>query len=160
MTTSAETTAPHITVSGTSYEIEKLNDRSKMLVGDLIRTVQEYTELTKSYGQSVTLNAAYSSGLKDEVEKAELPVLFHPVSGDEKPQIKIDDVNYDASEIPDSVKATVQALVRANEQKTGLEYRLRQLDAARNFYIAEIQNEIEESQPQAMDPQPSQDISD
>lgn len=157
--TISEATSPHITASGISYLIENLNDRTKMLVGDLIRTVQEYRELMKGYGQSVTLNAAYSSGLKDEIEKAELPVLYHPVSGD-KPQIKIDDVNYDASEIPDSVKATVSGLLRANEQKTGLEYRLRQLDAARNFYISEIQKEIDESKPEAMDPQPSQEDSD
>jgi hypothetical protein len=142
---------PHITVDGTAYAIDQLNDRLRQLAGDLLRTVQEYRSLLSNYRQSLTLTNAYSGGLKQEVEKADLPVLFSSVSDSEKPVIKI----YDASALPDSVKAYVAELVRANQQKTGLEFRLRQLDAARSAYVKAIQDEIGESNPSPMDPQPA-----
>lgn len=147
-------TVPHITVDGTAYAIDQLNDRLRLLAGDLLRTVQEYRSLLANYRQSLTLTNAYSGGLKQEVEKAELPVVFSASSDSEKPVIKIDEVSYDASELPDSVKAYVAELVRANQQKTGLEFRLRQLDAARSAYVKAIQDEISESNPAPMDPQP------
>jgi hypothetical protein len=146
---------PHITVDGTAYAIDQLNDRLRQLAGDLLRTVQEYRSLLSNYRQSLTLTNAYSGGLKQEVEKADLPVLFSSVSDSEKPVIKIDEVSYDASALPDSVKAYVAELVRANQQKTGLEFRLRQLDAARSAYVKAIQDEIGESNPSPMDPQPA-----
>ena len=146
-------TVPYITVEGTSYAIEDLNGRLRMLAGDLLRTVQEYRALIANYRQSLTLTNAYSGGLKKEVESSDLPVVFNTYES-EKPVIKIDEVSYDASELPDSVKAYVTELVRANKQKTGIEFRLRQLDAARSAYIKAIQDEIAESSPAAMDPQP------
>ena len=45
-------------------------------------------------------------------------------------------------------------LVRANQQKTQIEFRLRQLDAARNAYIGALKTEIESSEVAPMDPQP------
>ena len=146
-------TTPHITVDGTAYAIDDLNDRLRLLAGDLLRTVQEYRGLIANYRQALTLTGAYTGGLKKEVESAELPVLFNTYES-EKPVIKIDEVSYDASELPDSVKAYVAEIVRANQQKTALEFRLRQLDAARSAYIKAIQDEIAESKPSAMDPQP------
>jgi hypothetical protein len=101
------------------------------------------------------LTTTYSGGLKQEVEKAELPVhLNDPYSETDKPLITIDNVSYEADDLPDSVKAYVADLVRANKQKTGLEFRLRQLDAARSAYVKAIQDEIVEINPAPMDPQP------
>ena len=147
--------APYITVDGTSYALDSLNDRTRLLASDLLRTVQEYRGLIANYRQSVTLTSTYSGGLKQEVEKAELPVAIeNPYSDEEKPTIKIGEVSYEASDLPDSVKAYVAELVRANNQKTQLEFRLRQLDAARNAYVKAIQDEIVETKPEPMDPQP------
>ena len=87
----------------------------------------EYKELLRSYNQSLTLTNTYASGLKDEVEKVGLPES----SKEDAPSITIADKKYDGSDLPDSVKAYVSELVRANQNKTSLEYRLRQLDAAR-----------------------------
>ena len=154
-------TAPYITVEGTSYALEKLSDRSRLLASDLVRTVQEYRALIASYRQSLTLTNAYSGGLKDEVEKAELPVAIdNPYSDEEKPTITIGEVSYEANDLPDSVKAYVTELLRANKQKTGLEYRLRQLDAARSAYVKAIQDDIEETKPEPRDPQPDSGDSD
>lgn len=148
-------TAPYLTVEGTSYLIDQLNDRSRLLASDLVRTVQEYRALIASYRQSLTLTNAYSGGLKDEVEKAELPVAIdNPYADEAKPTITIGDVSYEANDLPDSVKAYVTELLRANKQKTSLEFRLRQLDAARSAYVKAIQDEIAESKPEPMDPQP------
>jgi len=152
--TEAPAVTPHITVDDTSYAIESLSDRAKLLVSDLYRTVQEYQGLFASYRQSVTLTDTYSGGLKAEVEKAELPVLFQYDSESDKPSITIEDKQYDASELPDSVKAYVAELLRANQQKTQIEFRLRQLDAARNSYIGALKSEIETSDVAPMDPQP------
>lgn len=148
-------TEPYITVEGTSYAIDSLSDRARLLSTDLIRTVQEYRALITNYRQSVTLTSTYSGGLKQEVEKAELPVAIdNPYTDEEKPTIKIGDVSYEATDLPDSVKAYVAELVRANNQKTQLEFRLRQLDAARGAYVKAIQEEIAETKPEPMDPQP------
>ena len=99
--------------------------------------------------------------MKDEVEKAELPVAIdNPYSDEEKPTITIGEVSYEANDLPDSVKAYVTELLRANKQKTGLEYRLRQLDAARSAYVKAIQDDIEETKPEPMDPQPETGDSD
>ena len=148
-------TAPYITCEGTAYAIDALSERARLLAKDLLRTVQEYRALIANYRQSLTLTNTYSGGLKEEVEKAELPVAINnPYSEEEKPTIKIGDVSYEANDLPDSVKAYVTELLRANNQKTQLEFRLRQLDAARVAYVKAIQDEIAETKPEPMDPQP------
>ena len=156
MTMTEAPTTPHITVDGTAYAIDSLGDRAKLLIADLFRTVKEYQGLFASYRQSVTLTATYSGGLKTEVEKAELPVLwpYESESEKDKPTITIEDKRYDASDLPNEVKAYVAELVRANQQKTQIEFRLRQLDAARNAYIGALKTEIESSEVAPMDPQP------
>ena len=146
--------APFVTVAGTSYEVSVLNDRCKLLISDLIRTAQEYQALFGNYRQSLTLTSVYSDGLKNQVEKSELPQVFEYAVDTETPIIKIDDKSYDASNLPDEVKAYVSQLVTANKQKTSVEFRLRQLDAARSALNKAIQDEIENSQPSPMDPQP------
>ena len=134
--------APSITVNDKKFLVDQLNDRSKSLLGDLTRTVMEYKELLRSYNQSLTLTNTYASGLKNEVEKVDLPEST--VEG--APTITIADKSYDGSDLPDSVKAYINELVRANKNKSGLEFRLRQLDAARITYINSLENEINESE--------------
>lgn len=147
-------TAPFVTVSGTSYELSELSDRCKMLISDLVRTAKEYQALFANYRQSLTLTSVYSDGLKNEVEKADLPLVFDYAVDSDTPLIKINDKSYDASDLPNEVKAYVSELLKANVQKTSVEYRLRQLDAARSAFNKAINDEILSTQPTPMDPQP------
>ena len=142
MTTNAETSAPpSVTINDKKYLVEDLNDKSKLFFNDLTRTVMEYKELLRSYNQSLTLTNTYASGLKTEVEKVGLPES----SNEDSPSITIADKTYDGSDLPDTVKAYVSELVRANQNKTNLEYRLRQLDASRITFINSFKAEVEES---------------
>ena len=86
----------------------------------------EYKELLRSYNQSLTLTNTYASGLKTEVKR-----LGCWVFNEDSPSITIADKKYDGSDLPDTVKAYVSELIRANQNKTNIEFRLRQLDAAR-----------------------------
>ena len=142
MTTNTETSAPpSVTIDDKKYLVEDLNDKSKLFLNDLTRTVMEYKELLRSYNQSLTLTNTYASGLKTEVEKVGLPES----SNEDSPSITIADKTYDGSDLPDTVKAYVSELVRANQNKTNLEYRLRQLDASRITFINSLKAEVEES---------------
>ena len=142
MTTNTETSAPpSVTINEKKYLVEDLNDKSKLFLSDLTRTVMEYKELLRSYNQSLTLTNTYASGLKTEVEKVGLPES----SNEDSPSITIADKSYDGSDLPDTVKAYVSELVRANQNKTNLEYRLRQLDASRITFINSLKAEVEES---------------
>ena len=142
MTTNTETSAPpSVTINDKKYLVEDLNDKSKLFLNDLTRTVMEYKELLRSYNQSLTLTNTYASGLKTEVEKVGLPES----SNEDSPSITIADKTYDGSDLPDNVKAYVSELVRANQNKTNLEYRLRQLDASRITFINSLKAEVEES---------------
>ena len=142
MTTNTETSAPpSVTINDKKYLVEDLNDKSKLFLNDLTRTVMEYKELLRSYNQSLTLTNTYASGLKTEVEK----VGLQEPSNEDSPSITIADKTYDGSDLPDTVKAYVSELVRANQNKTNLEYRLRQLDASRITFINSLKAEVEES---------------
>ena len=142
MTTNTETSAPpSVTINDKKYLVEDLNDKSKLFLNDLTRTVMEYKELLRSYNQSLTLTNTYASGLKTEVEKVGLPES----SNEDSPSITIADKTYDGSDLPDTVKAYVSELVRVNQNKTNLEYRLRQLDASRITFINSLKAEVEES---------------
>ena len=142
MTTNTETSAPpSVTINDKKYLVEDLNAKSKLFLNDLTRTVMEYKELLRSYNQSLTLTNTYASGLKTEVEKVGLPES----SNEDSPSITIADKTYDGSDLPDTVKAYVSELVRANQSKTNLEYRLRQLDASRITFINSLKAEVEES---------------
>ena len=142
MTTNTETSAPpSVTINENKYLVEDLNEKSKLFLNDLTRTVMEYKELLRNYNQSLTLTNTYASGLKTEVEKVGLPES----SNEDSPSITIADKTYDGSDLPDTVKAYVSELVRANQNKTNLEYRLRQLDASRITFINSLQAEVEES---------------
>ena len=142
MTTNTETSAPpSVTINDKKYLVEDLNDKSKLFLNDLTRTVMEYKELLRTYNQSLTLTNTYASGLKTEVEKVGLPES----SNEDSPSITIADKTYDGSDLPDTVKAYVSELVRANQNKTNLEYRLRQLDASRITFINSLKADVEES---------------
>ena len=142
MTTNTETSAPpSVTINDKKYLVEDLNDKSKLFLNDLTRTVMEYKELLRSYNQSLTLTNTYASGLKTEVEKIGLPES----TNEDSPSITIAEKTYDGSDLPDTVKAYVSELVRANQNKTNLEYRLRQLDASRITFINSLKAEVEES---------------
>ena len=142
MTTQTENTAPpSVTINDKKYLVEDLNDKSKLFLSDLTRTVMEYKELLRSYNQSLTLTNTYASGLKTEVEKVGLPES----SNEDSPSITIADKTYDGSDLPDTVKAFVSELLRANQNKTNLEFRLRQLDASRITFINSLKSEVEES---------------
>ena len=142
MSTNTDTQAePSVKINDKKFLISDLNDKSKIFLNDLTRTVMEYKELLRSYNQSLTLTNTYASGLKTEVEKVGLPES----SSESSPSITIAEKTYDGSDLPESVKAYVSELVRANQNKTALEYRLRQLDAARITFINALQAEVEES---------------
>ena len=142
MSTNTETSAPpSVTINDEKFLIENLNDKSKMFVNDLTKTVMEYKELLRSYNQSLTLTNTYASGLKTEVEK----VGLEETTEEGVPSITIADKTYDGSDLPDTVKAYVSELVRANNNKSVLEYRLRQLDAARITFINSLKAEVEAS---------------
>ena len=142
MSTNTETqTPPSVTIDDKKFLIENLNDKSKMFLNDLAKTVMEYKELLRSYNQSLTLTNTYASGLKTEVEK----VGLEEISDQDTPSITIADKTYDGSDLPDTVKAYVSELVRANNNKTALEFRLRQLDAARLTFINSLKTEVEQS---------------
>ena len=142
MSTNTETpVAPSVTINDQKYLISELDEKSKSLLNDLTRTVMEYKELLKSYNQSLTLTNTYASGLKTEVEKTGL----QESSNEDSPSITIADKTYDGSDLPDTVKAYVSELLRANQNKTNIEYRLRQLDAARITFINSLKNAVEAS---------------
>lgn len=156
MTESAATaTKPYITSNGVSYEIDALSDDAKRHASDLFKTVQEYRQLFRSYKQSVTVTGAYSSNLKQVIEENKLPVAYVSGNQDEdRATIKVDDTVYDATDLPDAVKASLQDLIQSANQRSVIEYRLRQLDAARTAFITALQTEIEATSPSPMDPQP------
>ena len=140
-TNTEQAVEPSVTIDDKKFLVSDLNDKSKQYLNDLSRTVMEYKELLRNYNQSLTLTSTYASGLKTEVEKVGLPES----TKDDAPSITIGEKNYDGSDLPDSVKAYVSELVRANKNKTSLEYRLRQLDAARISFITALKEEVENS---------------
>ena len=142
MSTNTETpVVPSVTINDKKYLISDLDENSKVLLNDLTRTVMEYKELLRSYNQSLTLTNTYASGLKTEVEKIDLP----EPSNENSPSITIADKKYDGSNLPDTVKAYVSELLRANKNKTNIEFRLRQLDAARITFINSLKDAVEAS---------------
>ena len=142
MSTNTETAvAPSVTINEKKYLISDMDENSRSLLNDLTRTVMEYKELLRSYNQSLTLTNTYASGLKSEVENIGLPES----SNEDSPSITIADKKYDGSDLPDTVKAYVSELVRANQNKTNIEFRLRQLDAARITFINTLKEAVEAS---------------
>ena len=147
---------PVLTLDGTAYAFDDLNERARLLSVDFVRTDQEWMVLQHRYRQFVAMEATVVNHLKEEVEKSDMEPVW--TSGEpsesETPLLTIDDKSYDASAIPDSVRLYVEDLVRNNQERSQLEFRLRQLDAARSAYLGAIREELESSGAKPMDPQP------
>lgn len=145
-----------LTLDGMAYAFESLNERAQMLGVDCVRTDQEWYALQHRYRQFVAMQATVVSHLKQEVESSDMQPVWtsgNPNDSDQ-PLLTIDDKSYDASEIPDNVRLYVEDLMRNNQERDQLEFRLRQLDAARTTYLAELRDELESSGAQPLDPQP------
>jgi hypothetical protein len=154
---SGEQQPPVLTLDGTAYAYNDLSDRARLLSVDFVRTNQEWMALQHRYRQFVAMEATVVSQLKQEVDKSEMQPLWtsgESESENDKPLLTIDDKSYDASQIPDGVRVYVEDLVRNNQERSQLEFRLRQLDAARSAYLGVIREELESSGAQPMDPQP------
>jgi len=91
-------------------------------------------------------------GLNECVKDASNAILevykssdFGEINKQDGSPLTIADKKYDGSDLPDTVKAYVSELVRANQNKTNIEYRLRQLDAARITFINTLKDSVEAS---------------
>lgn len=152
----SEQEPPVLTLDGTAYAFDGLNERAQLLSVDFVRTDQEWQALQHRYRQFVAMEATVVNHLKEEVDKSEMEPVWtsgNPIES-EQPLLTIDDKSYDASAIPGNVRLYVEDLVRNNQERTQLEFRLRQLDAARTAYLGAIREELEGSGAQPLDPQP------
>ncbi len=151
--TTAADQPPQLTMDGRSYLFEALSERARMLSLDYVRTDQEWAELLHRYRQFVAMETTVVNHLKDEVQKADLqPVEINgEPAASERPLLTIDSTSYDATTIPDTVRLYVEDLVRNSQERQQLEFRLRQLDAARTTYLSEIRAELETSGAQPID---------
>lgn len=147
---------PVLTLDGTAYAFNNLSERAQLLSVDFVRTDQEWMALQHRYRQFVAMEATVVNHLKEEVEKSELEPVWTSgePSDSETPLLTIDDKSYDASKIPDNVRLYVEDLVRNNQERGQLEFRLRQLDAARSAYLGAIREDLETNGTKPMDPQP------
>lgn len=161
MTASATTTDPAteqqpplLNLDGTAYAFESLSERAQLLSVDYVRTEQEWQALQHRYRQFVAMEATVVNHLKEEVEKSEMKPVWNSGNPNEseQPLLTIDDKSYDATKIPDNVRLYVEDLVRNNQERGQLEFRLRQLDAARTAYLAAIREELDSSGAQPLEP--------
>jgi hypothetical protein len=154
--TAAEQQPPVLTLDGTAYAFDELSERARLLSVDFVRTDQEWMALQHRYRQFVAMEATVVNHLKEEVEKSEMEPVW--TSGDpsesDTPLLTIDTKSYDATKIPDNVRLYVEDLVRNNQERGQLEFRLRQLDAARSAYLGAIRDDIDTTGVKPMDPQP------
>lgn len=157
-TDALEQQPPILTLDGVSYAFDQLSERARMLSLDCLRTDQEWAQLLHRYRQFIAMEATVVNQLKQEVEQSDL----QPLSIDqeapprETPLLTIDATSYDATAIPDNVRLYVEDLVRNNQERQQLEFRLRQLDAARTTYQCEIRQELENSGAEAITPSTTQ----
>ena len=121
-----------------------------------MRTDQEWTQLQHRYRQFLAMETTVVNSLKTEVERSGMEPLASgtppsPDAGDdpggpaeaaERPRLSIDGLIYDASALPSAVQLVVDDLIRNAEERRELEFRLRQLDAARITYLQEIRQEL------------------
>ena len=82
-------TPPSVTIDDKKYLCSDLSDRANLILSDLTRTVLEYKELMRNYNQSLTLTNTYASGLKNEVEKVELPEATDDTTASIKIGVKV-----------------------------------------------------------------------
>jgi hypothetical protein len=148
--TSAEqvATPPVLSLDGQNYAFDDLSDRLRMLSIDYIRTDQEWQQLQRQLRQFLATESTLVNLLKLEVEQSEMePIWTSGEPGEsEKPLLTIDSKSYDATNIPDAVRMHVEDLVGNNQQRGELEFRMRQLDAARLGYLTIIREELNNSE--------------
>jgi hypothetical protein len=127
-----------------AYRLESLSERAKMLSLDCVRTEQEWIALQHRYRQFIAMEATVVNQIKEEVAKSDMEPLWTSgeSNNDEQPLLTIDDKAYDATKIPETVRLYVEDLMRNNQERSQLEFRLRQLDAARTTYLATIREEL------------------
>ena len=157
-----------LTVDGQSYPFTQLSERAQGLSLDYVRTDQEWSQLQHRYRQFLAMETTVVNSLKAEVERSGMEPLASgttpsPDAGDdpggpaepaamaqpagrpgaeERPRLSIDGLSYDASALPSAVQLVVDDLIRNTEERRELEFRLRQLDAARITYLQEIRQEL------------------
>jgi len=153
----SEQTPPVLSLDGLAYAFDALSERTQLLSVDYVRTDQEWQALQHRYRQFVAMEATVVNHLKEEVEKSDMQPVWTSGSPNEseQPLLTIDDRSYDVTTIPDNVRLYVEDLVHNNQERTQLEFRLRQLDAARTAYLAAIRDELESSGALPLDPQPN-----
>lgn len=138
--------SPVLTLDGTPYAFSALSDRARWLGLDYVRTNQEWSALIHRYRQFMAMESTVVNQLKLAVESSEMQPLW--TSGEtpstDIPVLTIDSRAYDATQIPAQVRQYVEDLVRNNRERGQLEFRLRQLDAARTAYLDAIRKEIAE----------------
>ena len=138
---------PVLTLDGVSYAFESLSERARLLTLDVIRTEQDWQSLNHRYRQVLAMDTTIVNTMKVEVEQAGLEPLESngEASSSETPLLTIDALSYDASSIPERVRVLLDDLVRNNQDRNQLEFRLRQLDASRLGYLSGIREELSSS---------------
>ena len=64
-------------------------------------------------------------------------------AADERPVFNIDGVTYAIDSLPEGVTALINDLLRCSQEQNELQFRLRQLQAAQQTYVALIKQELE-----------------
>ena len=148
---------PVLTLDGVAYAFESLSERARLLTLDVIRTEQEWQSLNHRYRQVLAMDTTIVNTMKVEVEQAGLEPLESngEASSSETPLLTIDALSYDASAIPERVRVLLDDLVRNNQDRNQLEFRLRQLDASRLGYLSGIREELSSSGVTPLNPQPT-----
>ena len=148
---------PVLTLDGVAYAFEGLSERARLLTVDVIRTEQEWQSLNHRYRQVLAMDTTIVNTMKVEVEQAGLePVESNgEANSSETPLLTIDALSYDASAIPERVRVLLDDLVRNNQDRSQLEFRLRQLDASRLGYLSGIREELSSSGVTPLNPQPT-----
>lgn len=150
---------PVFTIDGVAYAFEALNERARLLSIDYINTDQEWQQLQHRLRQFLALETTMVNSLKQEVEQSAMEPVWtsgEPRNSDQ-PLLTIDSKSYDATTIPDAVRLHVDDLLRNNQERSQLEFRLRQLDAARLGYLTVIREELSSGGATPLDPQPPTD---
>lgn len=144
--------APTLLVDDKAYAFDALSDRAKLLSGDFVRTNQEWTELHHRYRQFLAMETTVVNQLKEELDRSGLQPHDPSSSDDDSPPalLTIDATAYAIDQIPDSVRLYVDDLVRANQERSLLEFRLRQLDAARSAFQSALGQELDSSGVEAL----------
>ena len=142
-----------LTVDGVAYAYEGLSELTQLLSADYIRTEHDWQELQHRLRQFVAMESTMVDMLKQGVEQAGLePVSTgSEASSSDQPLLTIDGQSYDATTLPDRVQMHVDDLIRNNKERSELEYRLRQLDAARLGYLSRIRDELSSSGAERLD---------